>query len=215
VTAGGAARAGLVVAAVGGVLAAATSGSTVVSQDLGVRISVAGGWWIGLVAAVVCAAAAAVPRIWARLAGVGLATLFAVILAFELIAFRTSDDLVPGRDVALGTAGWLLLSASVLLLGGTVIALTGFRRPSAEARASPAPREGRAVTALVLGIVGVPIPILAAPAVGVALMALDDVRASAGGLRGRGLAIAGLVLGIASLVLWAVGLLLGMLLAKP
>jgi hypothetical protein len=208
-------RAGFAVAAAGGIMAAATSGSTVVSQDLGVRISVAGGWWIGLAAAVVCAAAALAPWVWARLAGIGLATLFAIILAFALIGFRTSDDLVTGLDVTLGAAGWLLLGGSLLLFAGTAIALAGFRRPVAGADGSVAPREGKAVASLVLGIVGLPIPIVAGPAVGFALMAMDDVRASDGRVGGRGLAIAGLVLGIVSLALWGVGLLLGMLLAQP
>jgi hypothetical protein len=85
----------------------------------------------------------------------------------------------------------------------------------AEATPSRAPHEGRAVTALLLGVVGVPIPILAAPAVGVALMAMDDARESGGRVGGRGLALAGLVLGIASLTLWSAGLLLGMLSAQP
>jgi hypothetical protein len=64
--AGGAARAGLAVAAAGGVLAAA-----------------------------------AAPWVWARLAGVGLVDPLSVLLAFELVGFRTGR----GAGVGAGAIG--------------------------------------------------------------------------------------------------------------
>lgn len=208
-------RAGFGVAAVGGVLTAATAGSTAVRQGDFASIEVAGGSWIGVVAAVLCVGAAAAPWAWARLSGVAVSSLFAIVVAFAVIGFRTSDDFLAGVDVRLGGAGWLMVAGSVLLFAGTALALVFLRVPVRGPDPAAAPREGKGVAALVLGIVGVLLPFLAAPAVGLALFAMDDVRAAGGRVGGRGLAIAGLVLGIVSLAIWGVGLLLGMLLARP
>ena len=208
-------RAGFAVAAAGGVLAAATTGLTAVEQEGIGTISVAGGAWLGLVAAAVCAAAAIAPWTWSRLAGLGIAVLFGVMLAFALIGFRTSDELVPGEEVTLAAGGWLLLAGSLLLLGGAALALCGLRRPAAGPDPSRAPKEGKGVAALVLGIVGLLIPVTAAPAAGLGLLALDDDRVSGGRVGGRGMAVAGLALGIVALSLWTLGLTLGMLLAQP
>lgn len=208
-------RAGFGLAAVGGVLTAATAGATSVNQgDFG-RIEVAGGSWIGVVAAVVCVAAAAAPWAWARVTGVGVSSFFAILVAFALIGFRTSEELRPGEDVSLDTAGWLMLFSSLLLFAGTAVALVGLRRPARGPDPSATPREGKSVAALVLGIVGFILPFLAAPAVAFALFALDDHTTTAGRVGTRGMAIAGLVLGIVSLALWAGGLTLGMLLSQP
>lgn len=208
-------RAGFGVAALGGVLTAATAGSTAVRQGDFSSIEVAGGSWIGVVAAVLCVGAAAAPWAWARLAGVAVSSLFAIIVAFAVIGFRTSDDFLAGVDVSLGPAGWLMVASSALLFAGTAMALVFLRVPARGPDPSAAPREGKGVASLVLGIVGLLLPVLSAPAVGLALFAMDDVRISGGRVGGRGLAVAGFVLGIVSLALWGVGLLLGALLAQP
>jgi hypothetical protein len=208
-------RAGFGIAAVGGVLTAATAGSTAVEQQPFGYIEVAGGSWIGVVAAVLGVAAAAAPWPWARLTGVGVTTLFALLVAFALIGFRTSDDLVTGADISLGAAGWLMLIGALLLFAGTAVALIGLRKPARGPDPTLDPKDGKAVASLVLGIVGLFIPVTAAPAVGLGLFALDDTRVTSGRIGGRGLAVAGFVLGIVSLSLWALGLLLGMLLAQP
>jgi hypothetical protein len=208
------ARIGFVIAAVGGVLAAASAGSTAVDQGF-VTISVAGGSWIGVVAAILCLGAAAAPWPWARVAGVTASGAFALLVAFALIGFRTSDELLPGVDVSLGPAGWLMLAGSLLLFAGTAVALARFRVPAAGPDPSRAPSGGKAVVSMILGIVGVLIPVAAAPAVGVGLFALDDVTAAGGTLSGRGFARAGIVLGAVSLLAWGVGLTLAMLLAQP
>jgi hypothetical protein len=207
-------RAGFVVAAIGGVLMASAAGSTAVDQGF-VTISVAGGSWIGVVAAVLCVAAAAAPWPWARIAGVTVSALFAILIAFALIGFRSSEDLVAGVDVSLGTAGYLMLAGSLLLFAGTAIALSGLRVPARGPDPLRNPARGKAVWSLVLGIVGVLIPVTAAPAVGLGLFALDDDTTTGGRLGNRGLAKAGITLGIVSLSLWALGLLLGMLLTQP
>lgn len=208
-------RAGFGVAAVGGILTAATAGSTAVEQEPFGYIEVAGGSWIGVIAAVLGVAAAAAPWPWARLTGVAITSLFALLVSFALIGFRTSDDLVAGVDVTMGPAGWLMLVSALLLFAGTALALIGLRRPATAPDPGLDPKDGKAVASLVLGIVGMIIPVAAAPAIGLGLFAMDDVRVSGGRIGGRGLAVAGFVLGIVSLSLWGLGLLLGMLLSQP
>ncbi len=208
-------RVGFGVAAAGGIVTAATAGSTAVEQEPFGYIEGAGGAWIGGVGAGLGVAAAAAPWAWARLAGVGVTTLFALLVSFALIGFRTSEDLVEGVDVTLGPAGWLMLVGALLLWAGTVLALVGLRRPATGPDPSLDPKDGKAVASLVLGIVGVIIPVVSAPAVGLGLLAMDDGRITSGRIGGRGLAIAGFVLGIVSLSLWGLGLVLGMLLSQP
>ena len=177
-------RAGFGVAAVGGILTAATAGSTAVEQEPFGYIEVAGGSWIGVVAAVLGVAAAAAPWPWARLTGVAITSLFALLVSFALIGFRTSDDLVAGVDVTLGPAGWLMLVGALLLFAGTALALIGLRRPAKAPDPSLDPKDGKAVASLVLGIVGVIIPVTAAPAIGLGLFAMDDVRVTGGRIGG-------------------------------
>jgi len=208
-------RAGFLIAAIGGVLMAITAGSKAVDQEGFITIEVAGGWWLGVVAAVLCIAAAAAPWPWARIAGVIVSTAFALLVSFALIGFRSSEDLVPGVDVTLGPAGYLMLFSSILLFAGTAVALFRFRVPARGPDPSRSPGPGKSVIALVLGIVGLLIPIAAAPAVGVGLFALDDDIVTEGRTGGRGKAKAGIILGAVSLTLWGVGLLLGMLLTQP
>jgi len=208
-------RIGFGIAAVGGVLTAATAGATAVNQgDFG-RIEVAGGSWIGVVAAVLCVAAAAAPWPWARVTGVGVSSFFAILVAFALVGFRTSEDLLPGEDVTLDTAGWLMLFSSLLLFAGTAVALVGLRKPARGPDPTASPREGKSVAALVLGIVGFILPFLSAPAVAFALFAMDDHTATGGRVGKRGLAITGLVLGVVSLGIWALGLTAAMKLSQP
>ena len=208
-------RAGWAWAALGGMLTAATAGSTAVRQEPFGEIEVAGGSWIGVVAAVLGIAAAAAPWPWARLTGVGVTSLFALLVSFALIGFRESEDLIAGVDVSLGPAGWLMFISAVLLFAGTALALVGLRRPARGPDPALHPKDGKAVASLVLGIVGFILPFVSAPAIGLGLFAMDDVRVTGGRIGGRGLAIAGFVLGIVSLSLWGLGLLLGMLLAQP
>lgn len=71
-----------------------------------------------------------------------------------------------------------------------------------------APTSGLATASLVLGILSwVTLPLLGAVgAVVCGHMARRDIRASRGALGGDGLAIGGLVLGYAHLVLWIIGI---------
>jgi hypothetical protein len=98
---------------------------------------------------------------------------------------------------------------------GLLLALVGFRRaPPAGAVAEPPvglpATSGKAIAALVLGFVGLILAPVGALAVGFALLARDDITLSGGARAGRGMAIAGLVLGIVDLVGWGLGLAIGM-----
>lgn len=208
-------RAGFGAATAGGVLIALTVGGTAVEQEGFGQIEVEGGIWIGIVGAVLCAGAAVAPWVWARLAGLGVASLFWLLGAFAVIGFRTDEDFIPGIDVTLGPAGWMMVAGSLLFLGGTVLALVGLRVPVRAPDPEAWRTSGKGVASLVLGIVGVILPFLSAPAIGLGLLAMDDVRATDGRVGGRGIAIAGVVLGIVALSLWGIGLLLGTLLAQP
>jgi hypothetical protein len=117
--------------------------------------------------------------------------------------------------VVLAGAGWLMLAGSLALFAGTAIALAGFRLPARGPDPAAAPREGKAVASLVLSIAGLMLPFLCAPGIALGLLAVDDVRTTGGRIGGRGVAIAGVVVGGVGLALWAVGLILGMLLAQP
>ena len=148
-------RAGFGVAALGGVLAAATAGSTAVTQEPFGSIEVTGaGAWVGGIAAVLCVAAAVVRWPWARVAGVGVATFFAVFLSIAVISFRTSDELEPGVDVSLAGAGWLMLAGALLLFAGAALALLGLRAPVRGPEPEATPGEGKGVASMVLGILG-------------------------------------------------------------
>ncbi|MGD9694483.1 MAG: DUF4190 domain-containing protein [Thermoleophilia bacterium] len=211
-------RIGFGVAAVGGILAASSAGSVIVEQQtpFGLNtITMAGGAWLGIVGTVLCLAAAALPWLWARISGIGVAALFGAILAFAVIGFRSSGDFVDDLDVSLRGAGWLLVGGSLLFFAGAILAIIGLRRPVTGPVPGAAPGDGKAVTALVLGIVGLFIFVTAGPAVAFGLLALDDNAATEGRIGGRGMAIAGLVLGIVALALWIIGLFLGMMLAQP
>lgn len=84
--------------------------------------------------------------------------------------------------------------------------------PSPYTSGQPAPRtsSGSAVTALVLGILGIVMcgPFTAIPAIIVGRNATREIDASQGRLDGRGMAQAGFVLGIIGTVLFGLGLLL-------
>jgi hypothetical protein len=210
-------RAGLLVAALGGLVAAVaplgdlTSGASA-SYHFG------GGFGaIGVIAAILLTLAALLPWLWARIAGLALAVLFAAIYGAVVISGRTGDVYPSGVHVRLDSGGVLLVVAFALTMIGLVLALVGLRRPApAGSRPDEPPGTvGKAVAALILGICGLLVPICAALAVGFALLARDDARASGGVRTGEGMAIAGLALGIVALVAWGLGIAVAMGTAQP
>lgn len=215
-------RIGFGIAAVGGLLASLTSGEVVAEQEepFGATITVGGGAWIGIVAAAVCLAGALSPWLWGRVSAAVLGWMSGALIAFAVIGFRTDDLFAVGdsaSDVTLGRAGVMMVVGSVLLFVGIALAVKGIREPVREADplAVASPREGKGIASLVCGIVGILILVPAPAAVTLGLAARDDDVASEGKAGGRGLAVAGIVLGIVAMVLWGVGLTLGALLAQP
>lgn len=72
------------------------------------------------------------------------------------------------------------------------------------------PTDGRAVTALVLGVLGLVAcgPFASVPAIVLGRVATRAIDASQGRLGGRGIATAGFVLGIVATVVWTLAILL-------
>lgn len=207
-------RGGLVVAALGGIIATFSFGQTAASQDAFVadllEKEVGGGVFVALVGAVLILAGAGLPWLWGQLAGIGVASLTAVGLAFAVITLRT-DDFLVGPDVSLGSGGWILLAGSLIAFVGLAIALLGLglRQPPPSDRE---PESGKGVAALVLGIGGFPVPFLGPLGVAFGLLGMAEARAAR---TRRGLAIAGFVVGLVAISLWTLGLTLGMFLAEP
>jgi Domain of unknown function (DUF4190) len=168
----------------------------------------------GLVLAVIAGLSAAAPWAWARLVGVTVGAVIAGIAGAVVVGARGDDNFVKGIDVGLGRAGAILVAAFFVAVLGVVLALVGLRKPAPQgepaAAALPAGTSGKAIAALVLGLVGLVVAPAGALAVAFALLARDDIRLSGGGLGGNGLAIAGLVLGILDLAGWGLGLAIGM-----
>ncbi|HMM48238.1 MAG TPA: DUF2510 domain-containing protein [Miltoncostaeaceae bacterium] len=212
-------RAGFLLAALGGVVTLFTTGKTAVEQTspFPATISIGDGAWMGIVLIVVAVLGVLSPWIWGRLAAIVIVWMGALFFSLAVIGLRTDDIFASGSDVSLRSGGVLLALGSLLLYAGAAIALWGMRVPvrQAVAAAVARPRKGMALTALICGIAGL-LQIPAAPAaVAFGVVAGDDDRASNGGSGGRGMAIAGIVLGIISMAAWGIGLAIAMFVASP
>lgn len=193
----------------------------------------------GVLLTVFLVAVVFVPRLWAWLAGLGLITGLAGACGLVVITGRTSDDFAADADVSLLTGGRLLVVAFWVGMVAVAVILVGFRkmalapRPAAEGEDAegddtegedegPGPRRGRSRTgsgkatlSFALGVGGFAVVIASSLAVAIGALALGDIRASDGRKGGRGLAIAGLVLGIVALCLLAALVGVGTLAATP
>jgi hypothetical protein len=178
---------------------------------------------LGVVMALVAAAAAVLPwrMTWARLVGIGLGTLFAGFCALLVIGATASDRYARGVRPDLELGGALLVIAFWVAVAGIALALVGVDDPSAPPAGAPAapgaqPRTApAAITSLVLGITGVIFFVTTSLATAFGLIGLGQIGRSGGRLGGRGLAVAGLVLGLVGFVVWTLGLGIGMLIAEP
>lgn len=170
-----------------------------------------------LIAAALLVASLAIPARWPRVVGVGVLTGLAATLAITVIIGRTSGDFLADSDVSLETGGSILIGAFMLSLAGLVLALVGARELAEAGRDAPPPpgTSGRATAALVLGIAGFFAAVAASLAIVFATLAFAEIARAGSTRTGRGLAVAGLVLGIVALSLWAILLLAGVFAASP
>lgn len=216
------ARAGIGLAAIAGVIAVVSLGKVLVRQPTvlfedSARVSeVGGGVWTAAGGAVLLALGAALPWLWARFAGVGLAGLMTLSLGFSVIGARTSDRfLESGPDVTLGPGGVVLVVATFTALAGTALALVGM------VLLAGAMRRGRTwpglgIASLVLGIVGIIVPVCQPLAVSFGAFGMggfgDRTERTE---NGRGMALSGFVLGLCGLALWWLIITLAVFLAQP
>jgi hypothetical protein len=158
-----------------------------------------------VIGAALLAAALVIPAAWAKIVGVGVLTALASTCALIVIIGRSADDFQVDADLSLESGGILLATAFGLSVLALVLALVGSRElvPVLDPTRLYPGTSGKATTSLVLGIAGVFASIAAALAVTFSTLALGEIRQSEGRRTGRGLAIAGLVLGIVWLSLWA------------
>jgi hypothetical protein len=186
---------------------------------------------LGVAAAILLLAAAAAPWLWAHLVGVALAPMVGVTAGLIVAAGRSSDDLAADADVSLERGGVLLSLAFWLSMAAVIVTLIGIRRIAMAAeevhgageggRAPPRRTSGKATVSLVLaiaGFVGVFAQAFAfASSLGIAfgVLALGDIRAWRGTLGGRGVAVAGIVVGILALSLLIAVVGSAMLLVSP
>jgi hypothetical protein len=160
------------------------------------------------IAAAAILAAAAVPILWAHLAALVLGTGVALMAALLVIAARASDGFADGARREVEGGGVLLVAGFWLALAGIVVALVGVRMvaqaaPPVRLPGTTLQRARTAPLAAVLGIAGVVVVVTSALAVAYGTLALGDIRSSQERLSGRGMAIAGVVLGVLVLSLLA------------
>jgi len=166
---------------------------------------------LGVVGFIPLVAAAALPFGWAHITGIGLGAAWASFWGFALLGGRMSNTFAENTTPTVQGGGAVLLIASLVCLAGVVVALVGLRaspRPDPSVFADSAGRtSGKSVAALVLGIGSILWfgAVLGALAITFATLGWLDIRDSDDRLRGKGLAIAGLVCGIVGFLLWTAG----------
>ena len=188
---------------------------------------------VGVLAAlalVVIILAIAVPRAWMRPIGVLATTTVATSAGIEGVRARVADAFAPDIRTTLLAGGLMLLCAfwlAVIAVGVQLVAL----RQIAQARppvsdeerdAVPVAPDGRPLRSapqgaagLALGVLGLMAPVFSGLAAALSIEALGRIDAHRGRLGGRGLAIAGMVLGIIGLSLLIAALGLGGLALEP
>jgi hypothetical protein len=205
------------------VIAGFAEDQTVVSQDLTSyalkdNILVV----LGLVVGALLIASALIPHFAARF--VGIAVLGAAAATYGSIVFgaRVDERFSEFDEYAVGDAGRMLIIAFMLTTVGITLALIGSPRIGRPAQLnslgepiSTGP-SGYAITSLVLSLCGIVTLGLTAP-LGVAfgIAGMDDAAKSRGARSGKGMAIAGFVVGLVLIGLGALIMSFGMGSADP
>ena len=194
---------------------------------------------VGVAGVILIGAAAALPWLWAHLAGIVVTWGMAATCGFYVARARQSRDFAEGADLTLLGGGRLLMLAFLVGLVAVVVALVGIRRAAlsprepGEAQAGDAPvvetapeppppgpggqppRARFSTPALVLGIVGFIVWVVAPLAIALGALGLGEIRDAGGRLGGSGAATAGTVLGIVAMSLAVALAGLGALAAQP
>lgn len=230
-------RVGLAIGALAGVLLALAGLSDLAEgrpRDGGDQLLVLGPTdvvaLIGAIAAVLVITTIVAPFPWARLVGIVVTTAVATTAGFEGIRARIAEDFVADERTTLLAGGILVVAAFWTAVAGIAVSLLAMRQiaqdrteePDEVLDEIPMRPDGRplrsslkASLGFTLGLIGVLAPVLSAVAVALSLGALGDIRAFKGRLGGRGMAIAGVVLGITGLSLLIAVLGVGALVLTP
>lgn len=185
---------------------------------------------IGAAVLAVAVGAAFAPWSWAPHVGVLAITASATTAGIEMVRGRISETFVADERTTLQGGGILLTLAFWVAVVAVAGVLVGLRQVAlvrgpvpAEVRDAyrlrpdgrPLRSSLRATLSVALGVCGVFAPVFSGLAAGLGVTALGDVRAHGGHLGGRGVAIAGVVLGIIGMSLMIAVLGVGSLVLKP
>lgn len=156
---------------------------------------------IGGIFFVVLALAATLPHAWARLTGIGVMGAAAFAYAVVVLVARVDERLEVGPSITLGSSGIMLTVAYIATCIGLVLALIGAPRIGRPAVVNKLLEPIRttssyAITSMVLSICGFVVLFTAPLGIAFAVAAFHDHQRSNGYRGGRGMAIAGLVIGI-------------------
>jgi len=160
----------------------------------------------GVAAIVLFGLAAILPFAWARLTGIALMPVFGLSFAALAGVPRMDERFDVARAIDIGRGGTILISALLVLVLGLALALIGAPRIGRRVREGEVPgSSGYAVTSLVLSLCGiVTFGLTAALGVAFAVAGFDDIEQSGGRRQGRGMAVAGLVVGLVFVVIGAI-----------
>lgn len=160
---------------------------------------------IGIAGIVLFGLAALLPYAWARLTGIGLMPVFGLIYGGLAGGARTDKRFDADRAIDIGRGGTILISALLVIVLALTLALIGAPRIGRRLREGEvAGTSGYAITGMVLSICGLATAGLTG-ALGIAfsIAGLDDVQRGGGRRQGRGMAVAGLVVGLVFVVFGA------------
>lgn len=177
---------------------------------------------LGIVVAVILIASALIPHFSARFVGITLLGAAAATYGSIVFNARVDERFSEFDSYTVGDAGRMLVIAFLLTTVGLALALIGSPRIGRSAQLnslgepiSTGP-SGYAITSLVLSLCGIVTLGLTAP-LGVAfgIAGMDDATKSRGARSGKGLAIAGFVVGLVFVTLGALIMSIGMGSADP
>ena len=169
---------------------------------------------IGVIVAVLALLAAFLPQLGLHLAAIATGAGLALFAGAVVIIAKGDEifELTP-QEQELKTGAYLAIAAFAVGIVGVFLALAGLihKTPQQPATAAPgsAGRSGSSVAALVLSILGVFFPLLAALGMGFGILGLDDHRRSGGAIAGKGLSTAGIIVGLIVLVGYTLGIAIG------